>query len=153
MTPREARLLRLVHLRERQHDVAALHLRAARQDLAAAEAALHKIREQARAALLCRVAAEENPEEWLLACADVEGASLLIGRLQAECVRAVAAVQQAAEAESTARRERKGMELTLQAARHASAAQAARAEQRTLDEIVRLQALASAGSPFSRRNF
>ena len=86
MTPRETRLLRLLRLCERQHDAASLHVRAARSQLVSAQAALNDTYERTRAAQLCRIAAasDSNPEEWLLACADVEANTRIAAHQQVQ---------------------------------------------------------------------
>jgi hypothetical protein len=154
MTPRERRMLRLVGLRERQHDVAALHLRAAQGYLVRAESAVNDAQERTRAAQLHRLAAgvDNDPNEWLIACADAELSTLIAGHEHAHVVRAKALVQQASEAEATARRERKQMETTLELVQRDSAEQVVRAELVALDEIVRMQRAGTAARGPWRRD-
>jgi phage protein D len=153
MTPRETRMLRLVGLRERQHDVAALNLRAAQGNLLRAESAMNEAQERTRAAQFCRLAAgvDDIPDEWMIACGDIEVSTLIAGNRYAHVVRAKALVQQASEAEATARRERKQMEATLEYIQRDSAERARRAELIALDEIVRMQRASSAADgPWGR---
>lgn len=153
MTARERRLLRLVQLRERQHEVAVLPLRAARSELAAAEAALTDAQERIRAAQLCgrAAAADNDPTEWLLAQANFEMSSRTAASNQGALVRARTKLQQAAEAEATARLEREQMEAILHVVQRQCAENRNREEQRSIDEIARLQRGRSAASPPWRR--
>ena len=154
MTSREKRLLRLAHLRERQHDIAALSLRAARRQLAAAESALTEAQEQTRSAALCRftAATKDDANEWLLACADLEVGALTVEMRQAELGRAQALTRKAVETETAARCERKQMEATLAVLQRECAQRATRKEQGTLDEIARLQRAGLARRSPSRRD-
>lgn len=154
MTLREKRLLRLAHLRERQHDIAAVQLRAARSSLAVAQSSVKDAQERARAAGAGRLAAasDSEPDEWLLACLEADAALLAARNGLARLARATAVVQQAAELEAAARRERKQMEATLESVQLECAEAAARADQRTLDEVARLQRAGSAVRALLRRD-
>lgn len=147
MTARETSLLRLAQLRERQHDVASLHLRAARGNLAVAEAALSASQEHVRSARRRQIDAATvgNAEEWLLSCAEMEAGTLTVSAHHAVVAQAMFAVQLALQAEATARRERKQMEVTLEAVQRARAEKTSRAEQATLDEVARWKGTRLAG--------
>ena len=117
-----------------------MHLRGAQAELQAAEYAVTDAKEAARAVRNQGRAAAINGDtsEWLLTLAEAEICNLTIQRRRGDCARATAAVNAAAERETTARRERKQMELVLDRIRLETCTEAARAEQRNLDETFRM---------------
>ena len=151
MTARQHRLHRLCELREMQHDVSVGHLRGAQAELCSAEIAVQQAEEEVRAARNMARAATigGDANDWLLASAEGELCAFNVQKRQAIRARASLAVDAAAKREEESRRERKQMEYTLDRIRAEVQAEAARAEQRTLDEAARLKRNAT----FPRTNY
>lgn len=140
MTARAKKMARLVHLREEQHAVTAVALRAAHADLHAVERAIDVERSVARdASLQMRDALlRGDAEGWMLECAGEQVAQMGIVREASRMAAARARVTHAAAYESTARCELKKMERVLEGIQRADAVLAARREQSVLDEAARL---------------
>ncbi len=140
MIRREDRLRRLAELRLVQHDAAVMHLRGAQTALHSAETEVSQAEAASRHARLRRNEATESgsTQDWLLSCAEAELCS--IGAMQRRAARAQAsgAVQDAAAGEAAARRNRKQIDVTLDRVKREMHYASVRAEQRTLDEAVRL---------------
>ncbi len=139
MTPREHRLHRLAELREKQHDVSVMHLRAAQSSLRAAETAVSDANATVGAAVTYRNdALRQGSADWLLACAEAELCGVTLKKRDAARASARIAVDAAAIHETEARRERKQMDTTLSRIRREISIASVRAEQRALDEAARI---------------
>jgi hypothetical protein len=152
MTRREVRVQRLAELRRLQHDAAAMTLRTSRGLLHAAEAAHEAERHSAAVSRgQMGVALQAgNRDAWLLQCSDTAWSNLATARCIRERDAAKKAVGEAVARETEARRESMQMQACLERLQQTTVQESARAEQRWLDEAVRLAQHARSHSPLRR---
>lgn len=137
MSLQSQRIQRLVRLREQQHLLTAVELRAARHMLHSEEEALASVSRQMQHARNDLHQAQQSGlvNDWLLACADTELCKAAAGRHNARRVTAQQAVDDAANLETAARTATKQMERNFEHARRTEVHAASRVEQLRLDEV------------------